>query len=109
MDLNEFIKDTLVQISRGIESANNDLGSERKKPDGSDLPKLFLLSPGQNKEQGEGVHFDVAVTSKSDKSGKGGAKFKLSVIEADIGGDIASSHQSVSRVSFSVNVNQWHG
>jgi len=38
MDLQDFIKETLVHISQGISAANEALSTERKKADGSDLP-----------------------------------------------------------------------
>lgn len=109
MDLDSFIKETLIQIAKGIKAANEELADDRKKPDGSDPPKLFLLSPGNKQEQGNGVHFDVAVTSEKAGEGKGGAKFKLAVVEAELGGGNKTSEQTVSRIKFSVNVNQWHG
>lgn len=72
-------------------------------------PKHFLLSPGRKQEQGNGVHFDVAITSTVENEGKGGAKVRLSVVEADLGGKVKSSEQAVSRIQFSVTVGQWHG
>ncbi|EHA1127954.1 MULTISPECIES: hypothetical protein [Vibrio] len=109
MELDAFIKETLVQISNGIQQANEELEPKRKSEDGTDLPKLYLLSPGRNQEQGNGVHFDVAVTSSAEDAGNGGVKVKLAVVQADLGGKIKTSETSVSRIQFSVNVNQWHG
>ncbi len=109
MELETFIKETLVQISKGIKSANDELAPSRKKDDGTDLPKLFLLSPGKKQDLGSGVHFDVAITTKTNDEGSGGAKVKLAIFEADLGGKLKSSEQAVSRIQFSINVNQWHG
>jgi hypothetical protein len=109
MELEDFIKETLVQISNGIQNANEKLKPLRVKEDGSELPKLFLLSPGRKQEQGNGVHFDVAITTKTTDEGQAGAKVRLTVFEADLGGKLQSSDQTVSRIQFSVNVNQWHG
>ena len=109
MELEDFIKETLVQISNGIQNANEKLKPSRVKEDGSELPKLFLLSPGTKQEQGHGIHFDVAITTQTTDEGKGGVKVKLAVFEADLGGKLQSSDQTVSRIQFSVNVNQWHG
>lgn len=109
MELDAFIKETLVQISNGIQSANAELAPQRKKNDGTDLPKLYLLSPGQIQEQGNGVHFDVAITTRTEDEGKGSAKVKLAVVEAELGGKLKASEQAVSRIQFSINVNQWHG
>lgn len=109
MDLESFIKETLVQISKGVSAANEQLTPERKKEDGKELPKLFLLPPGSKKEQGHGVHFDVAITTQSAEGRSGGAKVRLAVVDAELGGKLGSSHESVSRIQFSVNINQWHG
>lgn len=109
MDLENFIKETLVQISRGISSANNELAPMRKKEDGTELPKLFLLPPGAKQDQGHGVHFDIAVTTKSSNEGGGGLKARLWVVDADLSGKLTSGLESISRVQFSVNINQWHG
>ena len=109
MELDKFIKETLVQISSGIKQANDEIDKGRESKDGKDLPKVFLLRPGSKQERGAGVAFDIAVTTQKDTGGKGGAKVRLSVVEADLGGNKSSSHQNVSRIQFSVNVNQWHG
>jgi len=108
LDLQEFIKETLVQISRGVSLANDELSPKRIKADGSPLPKLFVLRPG-GQDSHAGVLFDVAITTQTDSSTKGGGKIKLAVFEADLAGKEVSSNTHVSRVSFSVNVNQWHG
>jgi len=109
MELEDFIKETLIQISNGIQNANEELKPSRVKDDGSELQKLFLLSPGGKQEQGNGIHFDVAITTKTTDEGKAGVKVKLAVLEADLGGKLQSTDQTVSRIQFSVNVNQWHG
>ena len=109
MELGTFIKETLIQISNGVKEANDDLAPSRKKEDGTELPRLFLLSPGKSQEQGNGIHFDVAVTTQNINEGQGGAKLKLVVLEAELGGKLMSSIEAVSRIQFSINVNQWHG
>ena len=109
MELDAFIKETLVQISNGIKDANDQLAPSRKKEDGTDLPKLFSLSPGKKQDLGSGVHLDIAITTQTVDEGKGGAKVRLAVFEADLGGKLKSSEQAVSRIQFTVNVNQWHG
>ena len=109
MELEAFIKETLVQISNGIQGANEQLAPQRKKEDGTELPKLYLLAPGRKQDQGNGVHFDVAITSRSEDAGKSGVKVKLVVVEVDLGGKIKTAEQAMSRIQFSVTVNQWHG
>lgn len=79
MDLENFIKETLIQISKGVTAANDQLAPTRKKQDGTDLPKLFLLPPGNRQDQGHGVHFDVAITTQTTDGGSGRAKVRLAV------------------------------
>lgn len=44
MDLESFIAETLVQISKGVSAANDALASERKNPDGSALPNALFIA-----------------------------------------------------------------
>lgn len=89
--------------------ANDELSPKGTAEDEESPPRHFLLSPGRKQDQGNGVHFDVAITSIVENEGKGGAKVRLAVVEADLGGKLKSSEQSVSRIQFSVAVGQWHG
>lgn len=109
MELQEFIAQSLLQIARGVSDANNVLAPERKKPDGSDLPKLFLLPPGAEKEEGTGVFFDVAVTARTESDKGAGAKASLAVVQVDVGGKQVATSEQVSRISFAVHIGQWHG
>jgi len=88
--------------------ANEELSPERQKDDGSQLPKLFVLMPG-GQDAYKGVLFDVAITTQTDNTSSGGGKVKLAVFEADLGGKEVTTNINVSRIHFSVNVNQWHG
>ena len=110
MELETFIKETLTQIYRGVESANTELEPSRTKEDGSPLPKMFLLQPGAKKDSGSGVFFDVAVTVKSSSNAGASAKASLlSVVEINVDGKQQGSSEQISRISFAVNTNQWHG
>jgi len=70
MDLETFIKESLLQIYRGVENANKELETVRVMKNGSQLPKMFLLSPGADRENGNGVFFDIAVMVKADALAK---------------------------------------
>lgn len=110
MDLESFIKESLLQIYRGVENANTELEESRIKQDGTKLPKMFLLSPGADKEVGSGVFFDIAVVVKKNKEAGAGAKASiLSVVELNVSGKQQSTSEQVSRINFAVNTNQWHG
>jgi len=107
MELQEFVTETLLEISNGVHEANNiRLGEKAKDPNAS---RTFFLRPGSKSENGAGIEFDVAVTTKKAGEGKAGAKLKLSVVEAELGGGGGASKESVSRIRFTVNVGQWVG
>lgn len=107
MELQEFITETLLEISNGIRDANNArLGD---KADDKNVPRAFFLRPGSKSENGAGIEFDVAVATKKSGNGKAGAKLKLSVVEAELGGEGSASKESISRIKFTVNVGQWVG
>jgi hypothetical protein len=107
MELQEFITETLLEISGGVREANNiRLGEKATDPNAS---RTFFLRPGSKSENGTGIEFDVAVTTKKSGEGKAGAKLKLSVVEAELGGGGGVSKESVSRIKFTINVGQWVG
>lgn len=107
MELQEFITETLLEISSGVREANNKrLGENANSPE---APRAFFLRPGSKSENGTGIEFDVAVTTKKSGKGKAGAKLKLSVVEAELGGGGEISKESVSRIKFTITVGQWVG
>lgn len=107
MELQEFITETLLEISNGIHEANNSrLGEKSNDPEAK---RTFFLRPGSRSEFGAGIEFDVAVTTKKSGEGKAGAKLKLSVVEAELGGGGGAAKESVSRIKFTINVGQWVG
>lgn len=107
MELQEFITDTLLEISNGLRQANNiSLGEKATDPNAS---RTFFLRPGTNTENGAGIEFDVAVTTTKSGEGKTGATLKLSVVEAELGGSGGISKECISRINFTINVGQWVG
>lgn len=110
MDLKEFIETAIVQIAEGVTSADAkiaDMGG--------------LVNPGTYSKPVKDAHgrkiqdplfqaprtkldFDIAV-SASDTSSKGGdAKARIWVVEASVGGSKDNVRETVSRLSFSINV-----
>lgn len=107
MKLQEFITETLIEISNGIREANDIRLATQNVAQNSQ--RTFFLRPGSESEHGAGIAFDVAVTTKKAGGGKGGAKIHLSVVEAELGGGGVASKESISRIQFTVNVGQWVG
>ncbi|MGI2325016.1 MULTISPECIES: hypothetical protein [Methylococcus] len=86
------------------------LSSQASKEGSTEFPKMFLLSPGADREKGNGVFFDIAVAVKADKNAGAGAKASiLSVVEIEVGGKQTSTSEQTSRITFAININQWHG
>jgi hypothetical protein len=103
MQLDDFIKNTLVSISNGVKIANEEIDKKRNNP----AEKVFLLRPGSEQEKGQGVAFDVAVTTE--KSGNADTGISIAVVGLSLGGKVELSNQVVSRIQFVVNLGQWHG
>ena len=106
MELDKFISETLSDIRRGIRDANTEAKGENPKPD---APNYFFLRPGSKQEQGAGIEFDVAVTTKAEGKGSAGAKVRLAVVEADLGGGGGAKKESASRIKFTITIGNWIG
>lgn len=117
MDLKDFIRETIVQIARGIEEANGDLDNSDAmvNPIYMDLDSASVDSSGRTKIRTNAypnpdsrvvhnVEFDVAVVAERVKEGSGGAK--LSIASVGIGGEgrMASNDKSESRIRFSIPI-----
>lgn len=74
MDIEEFVRESLVQIVKGVQAVNVEL-----KSDSDTLTRSHFEIPlGEQKERTSGrIEFDVAVTTKIDGKGSVGAKLKL--------------------------------
>ena len=107
MELDKFIAQSLTQILQGLREANKTESFAKENP--KEASKPFLLKHGSDIEAGSGIEFDIAVTTKKTGSGSGKAKVRLTVIEADLGGTGSVSKEAVSRIKFTVYVNQWRG
>ena len=104
MNLKDFIENTLVEISDGIEAANERLNKHDKRL----FAKYVMGNSSDDNEQSK-ICFDVAVTSSKNGSAKTKGKFNIFVVDAEIGGEAAISNQNVSRVKFEVSTNQTVG
>jgi len=115
MDLKDFVKETLIQISQGIEEANKELeGSDamvnplhitghsenaqtygRTRPPSTSKPGTRTVQP---------VNFDVAVVAEAGEKGEAGAKLSIASIGIGAKGSIESTNRSESRISFVIPV-----
>ena len=106
MELSDFITEALTQISTGIKNANQKI---QEASGNADVKAIFTLRPGSQQYQGAGVDFDVAITTVKGGDAKGAAKVKVAVFEAEISGGGSVQKENISRVRFTVTVNNWHG
>ncbi len=96
MELQEFIKNSLVNIRKGVSDANDDLMKDVNKH------RVFELD--SNSKEGGHVDFDIAVIATSEKGKTGGGGIKIAVVS--VGGEVKNkkSEESVSRIKFSVKI-----
>ncbi|HPC37602.1 MAG TPA: hypothetical protein PKX03_02000 [Candidatus Paceibacterota bacterium] len=102
MELQEFIKNTLVSIGNGLHEANEEFAKQKGKKLGEDFTALFVMEPF-NREKGEGyITFDVAVTVSQESKKSGGGGLKIAV--ASLGGEVGDvkSQEYISRIKFHI-------
>lgn len=100
VELKEFIRQTLFDISEGIREANAAYKQSRNIEENA-----FVLTPGRGQQEGTGIHFDVAVTTQAVTGGQASIK----VLSVGIGGDHQHTSESVSRIRFTVTVHHFLG
>ncbi len=97
MELKEFIKNTLCELSEAIDES------------GVELQKKISLTNIKLREKSAGnyglIDFDLAVDVKeSNKKGSSGG-LSISVVEAKVGKDSELSSSTTSRIKFTVEAN----
>jgi hypothetical protein len=102
MDLRNFIKETLLQIQRGIGDATRELHTV--PTDLGAIGPIFKDINKLNNKDIEWVEFDVAVTVSEESTGEKSGK--LNVAALSFGGSKVSSTETqfVSRVKFRVPI-----
>ena len=116
MELKDFIKETLIEISTAISEANEQLSSvggiaNPKDVAGPEYDKSnvygYLLGPGEKQDYRRPVHlveFDVSVTA-NDKSGtKGGIGVMVAGIGLGSQGQTEAESSVYSRLQFKIPV-----
>ena len=106
IELHAFISESLSQILSGIKAANE---AETGGKPLAETPKPFLLKHGVARDEGSGIEFDIAVTTKMSASASAESTASIYVIQGKIGGSKTTGHERISRMKFTVFVNQWRG
>jgi hypothetical protein len=101
MELEEFVHSSIVQIMRGIKSAQEEWDTNAS---GYGVISPAWDGPDDFRNRIQEVKFDVAVTAATKTEGGGGGGIK--VVALDISGKISRSAEknTVSRISFSIPI-----
>ena len=111
MDLKQFIRESLVQISEGIIEANEKLSdtSAIVNPDAIQAYSKEAKAFGRINEDFRSddalvqlIEFDVALHAESGSEAGGGLKLSIASIGVDGGGKYSQTDSSESRIKFSI-------
>lgn len=107
MEVQEFVRDVLLDIIQGIKEAQRGPGvGGYIAPDGIGTHRFPQDSGVANETRiiSTVVKFDMAVTAETSKQGGGGTKVRIAVVDADLGGRLEARNTQVSRIQFSVPI-----
>lgn len=117
MDLKDFVKESIVQIAKGIEEANVELAESEAMVNpmyiiaNSESAQSYARTKPRNQDDVnpdakvvEKVQFDVAVVVESGEQGTAGAKLSIASIGIGTEGKKERSNKSESRIQFSIPV-----
>lgn len=94
MEIKDFIKTTLRQLSEALSESSNELG------------KKVMLTNIDLRLKGHGnygiIEFDLAVEAKTSETRGKGAGVRISVVEAKLGKDTEFTSNSISRIKFKI-------
>lgn len=102
MNLQEFTKETLVQIVYAVNEAKGELSKVNAKTPNNVIANGHHIMDDKTKEHVIVVDFDVAITTETTKENKGGVG--LQVASLNFGGKFGhkDNNQTFSRVKFSL-------
>lgn len=107
MELDEFVRETLIQIVRGVTNAQQEVrglgGFVNPATSSTKSENSSYFAQFDSKYPVFLVNFDVAVEASSSKSGKGEAGLKVSgVVNFGGGGEAATTNATSNRIAFKV-------
>ena len=105
MQLDQFVTETLVQIVKGIQAANNSLDPDTPRPNQA----FGLAYSGGDPQRGPHIEFDVAVTTHLEATGQAEGKAHLLVAAIALDGSASALKENISRVKFSVLIKTAQG
>ena len=100
MELHDFVRETLVQVIKGVVDAQN-----------SDVVKnsnAAVAPAGQGTldkaSLNQVIEFDVAVTAKEDKQTKGEASVSITLIKLNTQGASGKSNEAINKIKFKIPI-----
>ena len=102
MQLDEYIKETLVQITKGVKDASDEITKMGGTVNPAKEHQIAYSEPFHSNADAQIIKFDVAIQVKDSSSKEGSGKAKLSVIS--FGGKLTNTDEThaVHRVKFDV-------
>ena|ERR1035438_9463596 len=106
MELKEFIKSTLIQVSQGIEEAKKELGdnSTFKTIINPVLASATFTAEGNGFKKIQEVEFDIALIVEQKSEGKAGIGVLASIITAGASKSIGDTNSETHRIKFKVPI-----
>jgi len=102
MDLENFIKETLISIKKGLVAANNECKAIGNKNLGHHIGDFQMGGPGDVKNNH--IKFDIAVSATEEKAGSKGGGIKIKVVDISGEKNNKSTDQMASRIQFEIKV-----
>lgn len=102
MELEEFIRKTLIDIRNGLRGANEEIAKLEGGKLGGDRAALFQLESHGGQGGKSYINFDIAVTVSKEKQKTGGGS--INVLAVNVGGKASDTgkEEYVSRIKFAL-------
>ena len=104
MELRDFVRQTLVDLVKGIEDAQTELSSSKAIINPLGTPKIIKVHKDQDVSFSE-VEFEIQLDVKKSKKAEGRAKITVvNVLTAGAGRQNDSSHGETNKIKFAIPV-----
>ena len=100
IELSEFIKSTLVDIARGVKSANSTL----KELEDHENSYFTLLGNRGDSKKTPGISFDIAISASKNQKDKAGFMVALATIGGGANIEKGSESELAHRIKFEVGL-----
>jgi hypothetical protein len=97
LNLDTYVEQTLLQIFNGIVRTNQGIAKMNPIKENT-----FGLSPGQEREKGQGIEFDLSLAIRKTTGG-----WSVKVVNFGLDRAKTGENEFASRVKFTVSVDRW--